>query len=141
MKRIRFNLKLKKKYNLYISCIFCFNESEEAGWLGPVGKVSVIRMKFLVVNKEEYKGRDLEHGEYSQDHQTVQSDEFEIRGPPEIHEETVLHTDYHVVHGVLHPARAVLQVDNVEDEDGGHDDVEDELRHWAPHSVSGAAEV
>ena len=55
MKRIRFNLKFKKKYNLYISFIFCLNESEEAGWLGPVGKVSVIRMKFLVVNEEEYE--------------------------------------------------------------------------------------
>ena len=98
-------------------------------------------MKLLVVNIEKYEGRDLEDGKDSNDDNFINTDKCKVPAPPEVHEETVLHTDYHVVHGVLHPARAVLQVDNVEDEDGGHDDVEDELRHWAPHSVSGAAEV
>ena len=87
----------------------------------------MIRMKFLVVNVKEYEGRDLKDGENAQDDDLVHSDESEVSTPPEVHEETVLHADHQVVDGVLQPAGALLDVDDVEDEDGRHDEVEDKL--------------
>ena len=98
-------------------------------------------MKFLVVNIEKYEGRDLEDGKDSNDDNFINTDKCEVPAPPEVHEETVLHTDQDVVNCVLQPTGSLLDVDDIEDEDGRHDDVEHKLRHRAPHAVDGATEV
>ena len=98
-------------------------------------------MKLLVVNIEKYEGRNLEDGKNSNDDNFINTDKCEVPAPPEVHEETVLHTDQDVVDRVLQPAGSLLDVDDIEDEDGRHDEVEDELRDRPPHTVHGAAEV
>ena len=87
----------------------------------------MIRMKFLVVNIEEYEGCDLKDGVGSQNDDLVNPDEGKSSIPPEVHQETVLHSDHAVVDGVLQPTGTLLDVDDIEDKDGGHDQVEDEL--------------
>ena len=98
-------------------------------------------MKLLVVNVEKDEGRHLEDWKDSHDDNFLNTDKCEVAAPPEVHEETVLHSDEGVVDGVLHPTGSLLDVDDIEDEDGRHDKVEDKLRHGAPHTVDGAAEV
>ena len=101
----------------------------------------MVWMKLLVVNVEKDEGRDLEDGKDSNDDNLIDTDKCELPIPPEVHEETVLQSDEGVVDGVLHPTGSLLDVDDIEDEDGRHDKVEDKLRHGAPHTVDGAAEV
>ena len=98
-------------------------------------------MKLLVVNIQKYEGRDLEDGKDSNDDNFINTDKCEVPAPPEVHEETVLHTDQDVVDRVLQPTGSLLDVDDIEDEDGRHDDVEHKLRHRAPHAVDGTTEV
>ena len=87
----------------------------------------MVWMKLLVVNVEKYEGRDLEEGKDCKDDNFINTDKCEFPAPPEVHEETVLHRDEDVVGRVLQPAGSLLDVDDVEDEDGRHDEVEDKL--------------
>ena len=53
----------------------------------------------------------------------------------------LLQAGQHVEEDVLEPGGALGDVDDVEEEDGGDDEVVDELGNRSPHPVYGAAEV
>ena len=94
-----------------------------------------------VVECEEEKRQELQSGVHYNDNNLVDTDEADAGAPPEHHEDCVLQSHDGVVHGVPQPRGTVLDVDNVEDEDRGNDDVVHELGYRPPGVVHGAAEV